>query len=56
MQKLTVAAISTRNLLGQPDVTLAHMRTWIERAAAKGAELVAFPELNQVLPSLMAAG
>ena len=46
MQKLTVAAISTRNVLGQPDATLTHMRTWIERATAKGAELVAFPELN----------
>jgi predicted amidohydrolase len=46
MQKLTVAAVSTRNLLGQPDATFAHMRSWIESAAAQGAELVVFPELN----------
>ncbi|MBN1641220.1 MAG: hypothetical protein JXA09_08290 [Anaerolineae bacterium] len=46
MHKLTVAAVSTRNLLGQPDTALADMRTWTEAAARQGAELVLFPELN----------
>ena len=46
MQKLTVAAVSTRNLLGQPEATLVHMRSWIESAVAQGAELIVFPELN----------
>lgn len=46
MQNLTVAAISTCNLIGQPEATFAHMRTWIDAAMAQGAELVTFPELN----------
>jgi predicted amidohydrolase len=46
VEKLTVAAVSTRNLLGQPDVALADMRTWAVKAAEQGAELVLFPELN----------
>ncbi len=46
METLTVAAVSTRNLIGQPDVALADMRRWAEAAAGEGAELVLFPELN----------
>jgi len=46
VEKLTVAAVSTRNLLGQPDAALADMRVWTEQAAAQGAELILFPELN----------
>ncbi len=46
MQTLTVAAVSTRNLLGQPAAALKDMRAWAEKAAAQGAELVLFPELN----------
>jgi predicted amidohydrolase len=46
MQALTVAAVSTRNLIGQPDAALSDMRTWTEAAAQQGAELVLFPELN----------
>lgn len=46
MEKLTVAAVSTRNLIGQPEAALADMRRWTEQAAAQGAELVLFPELN----------
>ena len=46
MEKLKVAAISTRNLIGQPDAALSDMRTWAEAAAGQGAELVLFPELN----------
>jgi len=46
VEKMTVAAVSARNLLGQPDAALADMRAWTEQAAAQGAELVLFPELN----------
>jgi predicted amidohydrolase len=46
MQKITVAAISTRNLIGQPEAALANMRLWAEKAAVQGAELILFPELN----------
>ena len=46
MQNLIVAAVSTRNLLGQPTASLDHMRAWVEKAAGQGAELVLFPELN----------
>ncbi len=46
MQTLTVAAVSTKNILGRPAETFNHMRAWTEKAAAQGAELVLFPELN----------
>jgi (R)-amidase len=46
METLTVAAISTRNRIGQPDAALSDMRTWAEAAARQGAEFVLFPELN----------
>ena len=46
MEKMTVAAVSARNLLGQPDAALADMRAWTKQAAAQGAELILFPELN----------
>jgi predicted amidohydrolase len=46
MEKFIVAAISTRNLLGQPDASLANMHIWIEKAARQGAEFILFPELN----------
>lgn len=46
MQDITVAAVSTRNLLGKPAEALADMRIWTEKAAREGAELVLFPELN----------
>ncbi len=46
MEKITVAAISTRNLLGQAEASIAHMQAWAAVAAGQGAELVLFPELN----------
>ncbi len=46
MQTLTVAAVSTRNLLGQPAAALEDMRLWGRKAADQGAELVLVPELN----------
>jgi (R)-amidase len=46
METLSVAAVSTRNLIGQPDAALSDMRIWTEAAARQGAELVLFPELN----------
>jgi predicted amidohydrolase len=46
MKRITVAAVSVRNLIGQPSESLADMKKWIEAAAAGGAELILFPELN----------
>ncbi len=46
MQKITVAAASVRNLIGQPDAAIENMRKWTAAAAEQGAELVLFPELN----------
>lgn len=46
MQNITIAAVSTRNRLGQPIDALADMRAWTEKAVRQGAELVLFPELN----------
>jgi N-carbamoylputrescine amidase len=46
MEKLTAAAISTRNLAGEPETAIQNMETWIQRAAEQGAELALFPELN----------
>jgi len=46
MLELTIAAVSTRNPVGQPDLALADMRRWIKSATNAGAEFVLFPELN----------
>lgn len=46
MERITVAAVSSRNVLGQPENSLDHMRAWAEKAVRQGAELVLFPELN----------
>lgn len=46
MNKLTFAAVSTRNLIGQPEAAIEHMRGWVFDAARQGAELILFPELN----------
>jgi predicted amidohydrolase len=46
MLKLAVAAISTRNYLGQPEESLKSMRNWTRSAVDQGAELILFPELN----------
>ncbi len=46
MEKLIAAAISTRNLAGEPDAALQNMEKWIQRAGDHGAELALFPELN----------
>lgn len=46
MDVLTAAAISTRNLIGEPDAAIRNMDRWLVRAAEQNAELVLFPELN----------
>lgn len=46
MQELKVAAISTRNWIGQPDKALRNMERWARKAAEEDAELVVFPELG----------
>ena len=46
MEKITVAAVSVRNLIGQPDEGIANMQKWMASAAENGAELILFPELN----------
>jgi N-carbamoylputrescine amidase len=46
MEQFTAAAISTRNLIGEPDTAIQDMEKWLIRAAEQGAELALFPELN----------
>lgn len=46
MEKITVAAVSVRNLVGQVEASLDNMGKWAAAAATQGAELILFPELN----------
>ena len=46
MEQLTAAAISTRNLIGEPDTAIQDMERWLQKASEQGAELALFPELN----------
>ncbi len=46
VQKISVAAISCRNLIGEVQSSLADMEKWVSLVCDKGAELVLFPELN----------
>ena len=46
MNSITAAAISTRNLIGDPDTAIQTMDHWLARAAGQEAELALFPELN----------
>lgn len=46
MQQLTAAAISTRNLIGEPDTAIQDMEKWLQESCEQGAELALFPELN----------
>jgi len=45
MQTVRAAAVSMNSELGKPDLALAAIAGWCERAGAEGAELVLFPEL-----------
>ena len=46
MDQLIAAAISTRNLIGEPETAIQDMEKWLAQAANQGAELALFPELN----------
>lgn len=46
MEKLRVAAVSTRNWIGQADRSIKNMAAWAAKAADQGAEFVLFPELG----------
>ena len=46
MEPIIAAAISTRNLIGEPETALQDMEKWLRLAAEQGAELALFPELN----------
>jgi predicted amidohydrolase len=46
MEKLTVAAVSTFNWIGQQERSLKNMEAWLERAREHHPDLVVFPELN----------
>jgi predicted amidohydrolase len=46
MHEIRVAAVSTRNWIGEPKKSLAGMARWARRVSEKGAELVVFPELG----------
>jgi N-carbamoylputrescine amidase len=46
MEKIKVAAISTRNWIGQPEKSIKNMTKWAKKAVAEGAEFIAFPELG----------
>jgi predicted amidohydrolase len=45
MKSTRVAAVSMNGFLGEPERVLNSIDAWCEKAAAKGAELVLFPEL-----------
>lgn len=45
MQSIRVAAVSMNGWLGQPDRVFGDIAAWCERAVAKRAQLVLFPEL-----------
>lgn len=46
MQEIKVAAVSTKNWIGEPDRSIKNMSRWAREAAEEGAELVVFPELG----------
>lgn len=46
MEKIRVAAISTRNWIGQADKSIRNMVKWARKAVGQGAELIVFPELG----------
>ena len=46
MDSLRAAAVSTENRIGQPELSIQNMETWLRRAAEQNMELVLFPELN----------
>lgn len=46
MEPIVAAAISTRNLIGDPESAIQDMEKWLQRAAEQKVELALFPELN----------
>lgn len=46
MEKMRVAAMSTRNWIGQANRSIKNMAGWARKAAGKGAEFIVFPELG----------
>jgi len=46
MERMKIAAIATRNWIGEQGKSIANMAKWCGRARRKGAELVVFPELG----------
>ena len=46
MQKMRVAAVSTRNWIGQADRSIGNMSVWARKAVGDGADLIVFPELG----------
>jgi len=46
MEKIKVAAVSTRNWIGQQERSIKNMTRWAKKAVAQGAEFILFPELG----------
>ncbi len=46
MKPMRVAAVSTKNWIGQPSRSIRNMAAWARKAAKKGAEMIVFPELG----------
>ena len=46
MEQFIAAAISTRNLAGEPEAAIQNMEKWLQLAAGQGAGLALLPELN----------
>lgn len=46
MEKLKVAAVSTRNWIGEQDRSIRNMTRWAKKAVGQGAEFIVFPELG----------
>ncbi len=46
MDEITVAAVSTKNWIGEAEKSITNMEKWAKKAAKKEAEFVVFPELG----------
>jgi len=46
VEKFSVAAVSTRNWIADPERSIENLANWARKAAAQGARFVVFPELS----------
>ncbi len=46
MERIKVAAVSTRNWIGEQERSIRNMARWAKKAVAQGAEFIVYPELG----------